>query len=242
MNVKDIPPSAWSALIVSTIIPLINWLATQIKSSINTDFNISTAWSKINKNILESIEKTPDNSFAKIIALNSISQSLILSSSNAIYKASRPQSPITDWLCVFLFGILSALSGHFLPRPLNIIFAIIFLGLLAAFEFSALLRSELNKQFKKFIRFCLVDNINSKVLLENPEIAYQIFEREARRSAYRTSPLISSNYANWPEFWKVIKKIKLAWNKIFIFEVSENRYGIILKYIIARQKEIYKNF
>lgn len=242
MNIKDIPAPVWTTIIVSIIIPIIKFVVTLVRSSVNPDFRIYTSWSKTNKDFLETIEKTPDNSFAKITALNSISQSLILSSSNAIYKASRPQPSITDWICVFIFGILSALSGHFLPRPLNIIFAIIFLGFLAAFEFSALLRSELNKQFKKFIRFCLVDNINSKVLLENPEIAYQIFEREARRSAYRTSPLISSNYANWPEFWKVIKKIKLAWNKIFIFEVPEIRYGIILKYIIARQKEIYKNF
>ncbi|WP_237204908.1 hypothetical protein [Rothia nasimurium] len=242
MSIKDIPASVWPTIIVSIIIPIIKFVATLLRSSVSPDFRIHTSWSKTNRDVLETIEKTPDNSFANKIALNSISQALIINSANAIFNASRPKRPFVDWLCVSVFGTLSAISIVSFPRPLNIFGAIIFLTLLAVCEISALLRSELNRHFKKFIRFCLVDSVNSKVLLENPEIAYQIFVREAQRSAYRTSPMITRNYSNWPQYWRIIKKFKVSLNKIFLFEVPENRYGIILKYIVARQKEIYKNF
>lgn len=242
MILENIPTSTLWQIITIIFFPIATGIWTRLKSSINADFNIDLAWSRNNKIILDTIEKTPSESFANKSALNAISLSLILSSADAIYKSSRPQSSLPDWFCVVVFGFFGALAGSFLPTPLNITMAILLTAVALIFEISALLRSELNKQFRKFIRFCLVANEHSKVLTENPEISYHIFEREARRSAYRTSPLISKNYSKCPWFWKIIKRARVIFNKRFIFRVPEKRYGIILKYIKIRQQDIYKNF
>lgn len=242
MDLKSIPPPIWAALITSLFVPSLFKISAYIKSNINSEFRINATWSKNNKNVLDIIEKSPQDSFAQDLALKTIAQSLILTSTNSIYKASRPKSTLPDWFCVVSFSIFAALAANFTPKPLNIFLTIVLFSFMIGFEISALLRSELNKQYRKFIRFSLLSPDNSKVLMENPEVSYIIFDKIARRSAYQSSPLISRNYSNWPNFWRAIKRTKVLFGKIFIFNVPENRYGIILKHIKNRQNEIYKNF
>lgn len=242
MKLSDIPPAVWAQIILLLIVPIFKGAWVRLQSSINTDFIIDTTWSKSSKNILDALEKTPEGSFANKTALNAISQHLIQSSTNGIYKSARPQSSLPDWLSVIGFGIFTAIAGISLSHPINIVVALILTAIALAYEVSALLNSELNRNFRKFIRFSLVHEQSSKVLIENPEIAYIIFKREARRSAYRTYPWITRNYSKCPWLWKIIKRTIIFFNKRFIFEVPETRYGVILKYINIRQREIYKNF